>query len=165
MRDERVPWAVDEERDPYGVLSGDELRAGDRAPDATGLVCLADSKVMTLFDIFEPTRHTALIFGGDVARAEAIVKALERYPQGLVASIVVLPRADEGTKVVDGADAILHDRDGVAYQAYGMAGGQAYGMAGGQAYTVIVRPDGVVGAIVSGEDGVGTYFGNILSFV
>ena len=110
---------------------------------------------MTLFDIFEPTRHTALIFGGDVARAEAIVKVLERYPQGLVASIVVLPRADEGTKVVDGADAILRDGDGIAYEAYGMTGGHAY--------TVIVRPDGVVGAVVALEEGVAKYFGNIIS--
>lgn len=156
VRDERAPWAAgaDEERDPYGLLSGELVRAGDRAPDAPGLVGVVDGRETTLFGVFKPTRHTGLVFGGDAGRAEAVVKALGRYPQGLVASVVVLPSDGEPTKV-EGADMVLRDRDGVAYRAYGMADGPAY--------TVIVRPDGVIGAIVAGEEGVAKYFGNILS--
>ena len=61
------------QKDAYGKL-GQDLRAGDRAPDAPSLVIL-HSKVTSigkvsgqvgasvrLFDIFEPTVHTALVF-------------------------------------------------------------------------------------------------------
>ena len=131
------------------------VRAGDRAPDAAGLVRLADGRVTTLFDVFSPTRHTVLVFAADFGRAEAIVRVLGWYPQGLIASVVVWPSEDKTTEAVDGADMTLRDRDGVAYEAYGMTGGQAF--------TVIVRPDGVVGGIVYGEEGVAKYFGNIFN--
>lgn len=153
VRDERAPWGEGEERDPYGVLSGGLVRAGDRAPDAPGLVGVVDGRVSTVFDVFSPARHTVLIFETGAGRAEAMVKAVGRYPQGLVASVVVLPSEGKTTEAVGGADMTLRDRDGLAYEAYGMTDGQAY--------TVIVRPDGVVGGIVAGEEGVAKYFGNI----
>ena len=103
VRDERAPWAEGEERDPYGILNGSLVRAGDRAPDAAGLVGVVDEKTTTLFAIFSPARHTVLVFGGDAGRAEVVVKALGRYPQGLVASVVVLPSEDKATEAVDGS--------------------------------------------------------------
>ncbi|EPT00355.1 hypothetical protein FOMPIDRAFT_1023761 [Fomitopsis schrenkii] len=153
--DERAPRAADEELEPYGVEAGDTLKAGDRAPNATGLVRLSDAQTTALFDIFSPTRHTVLIFGDDTSRAEAIVKALARYPQGTVSSVVVLPLGDKATTAVDGTDATLRDGDAVAYDAYRVTDDQPF--------TVIIRPDGVIGAIVSGEEGAAKYFGGIFS--
>ena len=154
VRDERTPRAPDEEPEPYGVEGEAGLRAGDRAPSATGLVRPPGSGTTALFDVFDPTRHTVLIFGGGV---EAIVKSLGRWPQGTVSSVVVLPSGDKSTAAVDGADVTLRDGEGIAYDAYHMTDGQAF--------TVIVRPDGVIGAIVAGEEGVTQYFNGIFAQV
>lgn len=153
--DERAPRAVDEEREPYGVEGEDTLKAGDRAPDATGLVRVSDSRVTSLFHVFSPTRHTVLILGGDRARIESIVKTVARYPKRTVSAAVVLPSGDKATTPVDGTDATLRDGDTIAYDAYCVADGQTFAF--------IVRPDGVVGAIVSGEAGVVRYFSGIFS--
>lgn len=107
----------------------DSLRAGDRAPNATGLANLADSRKTASFAIFSPARHTALVFGRDSARIGSIVEALGHF----------------------------RDDDGIAYEAYRMTNRQTF--------TVIVRPDGVVGAIVSGEHSVAKYFAKGILFL
>ncbi|EPT00354.1 hypothetical protein FOMPIDRAFT_88313 [Fomitopsis schrenkii] len=154
--DERAPWGADEERDPYGVEIGESLRAGDRAPDVAGLV-RTNSQKTSLFDgVLSPTHHTALIFGEDASRISSIVEAIRPLPQGTVASVVVLPSGSGAAAAVGGADTTLVDSDGTAYDAYGAADGNLKTLA------VIVRPDGVVGAIVSGPEGVTRYFGHIV---
>ena len=154
--DERRPVASDEERDPYGLNSGgDEVpRAGDRAPSATGLVRRSDDKAIIVFDLFSPDRHTALVFGDDKTRIASIVKSLSALPRGTVASFAVLP-SGSAVSVVDGVDDTLLDRDGVAYSTYGMTQEQPF--------AVIVRPDGVIGAIVSGGEGVTRYIQRIFN--
>ena len=70
-------------------------------------------------------------------------------------SVTVLPSGSGAAAAVDGADTTLVDSDGIAYDAYGIAGGKTS--------VVIVRPDGVVGAIVFGAEGVTRYFSNVFS--
>ena len=156
--DERVGRKPEgEEMDPYGVNSGEVLCAGDRAPNATGLVPfkLEGSGVATsLFEIFSPTRHTALIFGEDPARIASIVKGLSLCPQSTVTSVAVLASGSTA-RAVEGVDVTVQDRDGIAHDAYRVEKDKPL--------AVIVRPDGVVGAVVSGEEGVVKYFGNIFS--
>ncbi|TFY58486.1 hypothetical protein EVJ58_g6385 [Rhodofomes roseus] len=130
---------------PYGTEGDSILRAGDRAPNATGLVRVgqdAQSQTTDLFSVFGPTHHTALIFGGGCRRHTSHNQEPAR------ADSVALNAAN-------GGDAVLHDGDGTAYAGYGMS---EY-----QTYVVIVRPDGVVGATVSGEEGVRKYFGAVFS--
>jgi len=51
---------------PYTLDKSDELVAGDRAPDAPGLVEGIESATVTLFgDVFGPTHHTVLVFAPD----------------------------------------------------------------------------------------------------
>ncbi|KAI0724725.1 monooxygenase [Fomitopsis betulina] len=143
--DERAPWGAEEERDPYGMNIEVSLRAGDRAPDSTGLVKLGGSQKTSLF-VLAPTHYTALKFAEDASLTSAI---------GTVPSVTVLPSGSGAAAAVDGADTTLVDSDGIAYDAYGIAGGKTS--------VVIVRPDGVVGAIVFGAEGVTRYFSNVFS--
>ncbi|PCH35543.1 hypothetical protein WOLCODRAFT_80676 [Wolfiporia cocos MD-104 SS10] len=70
---------------------GEEVRAGDRAPDALGLMSAAEST--SLFSIFGSAYHTILVFSHGSALAEVVL--------------------------VSGADAVLQDHNGHAYTAYG----------------------------------------------
>lgn len=148
-----------EDMDPYGANSDDAPCAGDRAPNATGLVrvegaSLADSQVTSLFDNLSPTRHTALIFGEDASHIASIVRGLSVCPPSTVTSVAILPSGTVA-RAVDGVDVALQDRDGTAYDGYRMVKEKTF--------AVIVRPDGVVGAVVSGFEGVVKYFGGIFS--
>ena len=143
----------------YGVLEEGVLVAGDRAPDATGLglvVAQDAGRVETetetrLFDVFCPTHHTVLVFAPDVASSTDVLEVLRKYPRDIVRPVIVL---GQGSEVTTGAktDAII-DRDGHAYRAYLAVKGETR--------VVVVRPDGVVGAIVHGAEGVGAYFNKI----
>ncbi|KAJ8495188.1 hypothetical protein ONZ45_g12974 [Pleurotus djamor] len=78
------PWNHYEQR-----LSG-SLVAGDRAPDASGLVPLSaqgnvTSDATQLFDIFSATKHTILIFprAGDHSTVASVAELLGPLPEGL----------------------------------------------------------------------------------
>lgn len=133
------------------------LYAGDRAPDAPGLVRVhdegADTKTLSLFGIFGPTHHTVLIFASDTAAAEPTLAVLKTLPKGIVKSVVVLSKSTQVDKEVEGADLTLVDRDGHAYMDYPPV---AAGF-----HTIVVRPDGVVGAVVQGVQGVERYLDGV----
>ena len=148
---------VREAHSAYDVEAGGLLRAGDRAPDAPGLVKVnfdnhKSSESTRLFKLLSPTYHTVLIFAeaADVHRTlQAIIASIFKE---LVRAVVIL-RA--GTNMIqDVACDIFEDRDGHAYDAYKGAEG-ANGI-------VIIRPDGVTGAIVKDVDWVERYFRTIL---
>lgn len=156
--DERISHRPQgDDMDPYGMNIEDVPCAGDRAPNATRLMWVkgsshAHSQITSLFDILSPTRHTALIFGEDALRIAEIVKGLSACPPDTVSSVAILPA---GMVAVDDVDVALEDRDGIAYGGYRMVKDKTF--------AVIVRPDGVIGAVVSGFEGVAKYFGCILS--
>ncbi|KAJ6591647.1 FAD binding domain-containing protein [Mycena vulgaris] len=138
----------------FGTGVGDRpLFAGDRAPDAPGLVVLArrgassadDARSTSLFRIFCAARHTVLVFG-DAARAERVGRVLETCPRDAVQCAVVL-RA-QGAEPVPSADYVVQDAGGHAYHAYGLRDG---------CDVVVVRPDGLVGAVVGSEEGLRRY--------
>ncbi|KAF7982425.1 hypothetical protein HWV62_28549 [Athelia sp. TMB] len=141
------------------------LRGGDRAPDAPGLSDLrsldgAKGVANTrLFDIFKPYKHTVLVFSSaaPTEQCTAILRALERYPKDLIQSVVV-----HSWQVYKGDDAgletatmVLRDKLGHAYDGYAV-------IPRAEAPTVyIIRPDGVIGGLVHGVEGVDKYFGGI----
>ncbi|KAJ7490256.1 FAD binding domain-containing protein [Mycena galericulata] len=135
----------------YGEAEAEgRARAGYRAPDAPGLGGGAD--FARLFGAFGPTAHTALVFGGSPQAEAAVAGALARWPKGSVRVVQVRPA---GTAVaggsVNGTWEVVEDREGHAYAAY--AGGlKAEGIR-----VVIVRPDGMVGAVVETAQGVDKY--------
>ncbi|KAF7366425.1 FAD-binding-3 domain-containing protein [Mycena sanguinolenta] len=122
---------------PYSKSGTGRIQAAYRAPDAPGLV---------------PLRCTpSCFFGGDdTTRAEV----LGRLPKKTVRAVLLLPKGQTAT---DGSSTalVLEDRAGHAYAGYGMRVDELT--------VVIVRPDGVVGAVVIDVEGVERYFHKILS--
>ena len=139
----------------YDVEDGGLLRAGDRAPDAPGLVKVnfdnqkKTSESARLFKLLSPTYHTILIFA-ETADVHATVQAvIAKFPKELVRAVVLL-RADTTKMIQDVACDVFEDRDGHAYDAYKGAEGANR--------IVIIRPDGVTGAIMKDVDWVERYF-------
>jgi hypothetical protein len=143
--DERSPELPEEERSPYGTLSAGVLRAGDRAPDAPGLI-KANGQKTRLFDLFDPRYHTALIFTKDTT---GITSALEKYPSGTIMPFVIVKPDSINSK----SEFTLIDGDGHVAKEYGLKEDQDT--------IVIVRPDGFIGAITFDAAGLDRYFGRI----
>ena len=151
--------------DPYGLkhLPTDIVRAGDRAPNAPGLVILSAAKeagiplqTTSLFDVFKVSHHTVLIFSDESDKAERVTAALKMYPAELL-QVVFIHATAAGTDSSPSDTAYLGvlDRDGHAHEGYQVQTGR---------FTlVIVRPDGIVGGIVFGGGGVRRYFDCVFS--
>ena len=135
----------------YKVLDEGELVAGDRAPDAPELIPAANGAKTRLFDVFSPTCHTALVFTPDASSTTDILEVLRRHPEGVVRPVIVLPQGSEATAVAQ-VDVVV-DHGGHAYKAYLAVKGEQK--------VVVVRPDGVTGAVVRGAEGVEAYFDKI----
>ncbi|OCH84203.1 monooxygenase [Obba rivulosa] len=140
----------------YGDASG-VLHAGDRAPDATGLHKIKGPEMVdtdtSLFRIFGSSHHTALVFATSAEEANAALGSLAEYPTEVIRAVLVLP-AGAPLPAVD-AEVVLEDRDGHAYAGYGAKQGRLT--------IAIVRPDGYVGALVHGAQGVENYFDRIFA--
>ena len=154
VRDERQ--SVDKQQavdtlDVYGQTSGDVLRAGDRAPDAPGLAdTTRGGEATRLFDVFAPTHHTVLIFCADASTSRPVLEVIRRLPVNTIVSAVVYPQNAARNPPVAYADLVLSDGEGHAFGAYGCSVDSTT--------VVVVRPDGVVGGIVFGKDGIEEYF-------
>ncbi|KAK0202471.1 FAD binding domain-containing protein [Desarmillaria ectypa] len=143
------PVQGEETIDPCRSGNDGTVRGGDRVPDAPGLIFVnGPARKTSLFDIFGSSYHTVLVFSGDHT---AVLDTLKSYPPGIVKSVVILPQRPTG---VISADYILMDVDGYAYRHYNMV----------EKLTkiVIVRPDGMIGGLVRGKDGLKQYFNGIL---
>jgi hypothetical protein len=136
---------------PYSNDDG-RICAGDRAPDAPGLV-YSSGEQTKLFDLFKPWLHTVLIFAHDIEVASPVLQALGRYPEKTIQAICVVPKRTTFS-VPSLAGETLKDRDGYAYMGYAVNKARNT--------IVVVRPDGVIGAIVFGVEGTEEYFDRIL---
>ncbi|KAF8150684.1 FAD binding domain-containing protein [Crassisporium funariophilum] len=136
----------------YDVEADGILQAGDRAPDAPGLVLVVNRQSSDgptrLFQLFAPDRHTVLIFA-DSASYKSVLAAALTYENDLVRTVVLGGAGNRGDY---GSDA-FEDCEGYAHAAY--KGGD------GASRNMIIRPDGVLGAIVSSGAGLKRYFAGI----
>ncbi|KAG2749040.1 hypothetical protein P692DRAFT_20954002 [Suillus brevipes Sb2] len=139
----------------YGVLDEGNLEAGDRAPEAPEMLQVGcrESGVKSLFGLYRPWYHTVLVFSPSLADASPILGALEAYNRSVVVTAVVLPLSASLTPDASPADLVLIDQQGYAYSAYLVEVGQTK--------VFVIRPDGVIGAIVHGAEGVKKYFSKI----
>lgn len=141
--------------DSYGNFLDGHLHAGDRAPNASGLIDRSPSALFLttydLFEIFGSHYHTVLIFS-ELADPRPILTLLRIYPPGTVLSVVVTRRAYSLDDLP--ADMVLEDLDGHAHNAY---------VANEIGGVVAIRPDGVVGAIVEEQYGLYRYFLSIFA--
>lgn len=140
----------------YIGYQGEDVRAGDRAPNAPALVDTAGQET-ALFDIFKPYVHTLLVFlpregDGDVSR---VLEAMRSLSAANAAQIVILGNKDGVVpKTVPGTTA-YKDSQGHAYSAYHVTD---------DALTlVVVRPDGYVGAFVNHVEGLRTYLTKVFA--
>ncbi|KAG1722209.1 hypothetical protein EDB19DRAFT_1768754, partial [Suillus lakei] len=136
----------------HGVLDEGHLETWDRAPDAPNMLHVgrAGSDVTTLFGLYRPWYHTVLVFALSLADATPIVGALEAYDKRVARSAVVLPSSAPVTLVACSADLVLVDQVGYAYSTYLVEAGQTK--------VFVIRPDGVIGAIIYDEEDVKKYF-------
>ncbi|EIW82608.1 hypothetical protein CONPUDRAFT_120706 [Coniophora puteana RWD-64-598 SS2] len=129
------------------------LAAGDRAPDAPGLVD-AKGGEHRFFDVFRTTYHTVLVFAPNVEAATHIINAIDGKYAGVVRAVVVLPgsafldKDEKASSVLTLCDAHRHAYTG--YRAHE-----------GETRAVVVRPDGFIGASVRTAEGVERYFAKI----
>jgi hypothetical protein len=132
----------------YAAAAPGRVQAGYRAPDAPGLVG-ADETTVRLFDVFGPAAHTVLVFGGDVSAHGAVKHALACWPKGTEHTMLISRAGEKEESTV--LREVLEDREGHAHAEY------ASDMTEGGMTIVIVRPDGVVGAVVSQAEGIERY--------
>ncbi|KAG5647439.1 hypothetical protein DXG03_009369 [Asterophora parasitica] len=147
--DERKGAGAVEEISAYGGHYDGFLRAGDRAPDASGLADLSatrQSENGRLFDLFGPTHHTVLVFAPALEQYSALAESVKLSSKGRVQIAVILKTSQDKVISWTDADAVLEDREEHAHNGYKI--NDDFGV-------VVVRPDGVVGAIVGGADGLG----------
>lgn len=149
-----------------GVQEGNDIRAGDRAPDAPSLLDIlsAPPSVKRLFDYFKSTQHTVLVFASSEAKINTFASALNNVPAEVVQSAVIIPQEtpvreqDLETEFTwtSKVDHALKDCDAHMYRAYRPEGSQ-------DEVAVIVRPDDIIGAIVKSGEGITKYFSKILA--
>ncbi|KLO15429.1 hypothetical protein SCHPADRAFT_849655 [Schizopora paradoxa] len=154
---------------PYGA-EGHEARAGDRAPDAPKLLVVASpverhgmasvGENTRLFDVFNPGKHTVLVFVSEknFAETSVILKALDEF-KNIVHVVFVFPNQIPSEQIlrqqkIVSAGLVLKDTEGHAHDGYGVKDDCSS--------VVIVRPDGVIGAFVQDENGIAKYFSLML---
>ncbi|KDQ19472.1 hypothetical protein BOTBODRAFT_51867 [Botryobasidium botryosum FD-172 SS1] len=171
--DERTVRVEAEAIEAYGIAGG-VLRAGDRAPDAPALVDISGAHAgssaagqitTSLFELFGPAHHTALVFSAhDSMGASATLRELDSYnsiaPESappLVLPVLILP-ADSGSwgRASESGYKVVVDSKGHAMEGYQIRQDDE------SIWVMIVRPDGVVGAIVKGSEGIEKYFSGVL---
>lgn len=160
--DERSPKEATP-TDPYGRTRSptDIVRAGERAPDAPGLLVLGveanAAPRTTLFDLFGISYHTVLIFGDGSNKTDAVLSALRAYPAELLRTVLIHADASDARLGHPKADVTVVDEDGHAHEGYQVQKEEFL--------VFIVRPDGAVGAIVRGTDGIRRYCGGVFSTI
>lgn len=123
--------------DSYRSGEDGMLKAGDRAPDATA----------GLFDIFSVKHHTVLLFGLGEDEANEVVRFVKEQVGGAPFKTVVIHREGNSAYVDVGADYVLEDKDGSAFEGYQVK----------EKAVVVVRPDGAIGVKSDGLDGLREY--------
>ncbi|KAJ6581894.1 hypothetical protein B0H19DRAFT_1061390 [Mycena capillaripes] len=157
---EETPRSSDETLGAYGHDGEGTtlIAAGDRAPDAPGLVDVKEAiSQRSLFEIFKYTAHSILIFCRPAAAEQSTVHEILQFTSHLpqrVRAVVVYPDAmdsgaDAGFEGTE-ADIVVWDRDWHAFREYRAPADNVH--------CVVVRPDGMVEAIVSGVLGLKRYF-------
>ncbi|TCD64756.1 hypothetical protein EIP91_003647 [Steccherinum ochraceum] len=179
--DDRTPLGTDQDAKDVALArayAGYEglgtLAAGDRLPDASGLVSLSGSseKEWALLDLFDTSKHTVLIFAPDGDTSlPGVLKASRLcglYPNDIVQTVILFPPGSCPQLPPDNTTKAFVDGDGHARSVYRV---------GDEMAVAVARPDGYVGAIVmpkdvqrhNGEDedvskGLTTYFGKVFDW-
>ena len=148
--------SIDERSNSYGAGVNNDLQAGDRAPDSSDLIPLRPDliyKRSSLFrDVFGTSYHTVLIFA-QLVDAKASLQCVAGYPKDVLRIAVIVPSQQAvPIDLPDHVDLVFEDREGHAHEAY----------TGRKCGVIVVRPDGVVGAMAKDPQWLDRYFKGIL---
>ena len=86
---------------------------------------------------------------------ERALAAAKKAPVGLVKTVAVFPQGTSSPQVSGQPDLAVIDKDGHAFREYQVKPEKPT--------IVVIRPDGVVGGIVYGLDGLRAYFGGVFT--
>jgi 2-polyprenyl-6-methoxyphenol hydroxylase-like FAD-dependent oxidoreductase len=129
-----LDWAKDEVSD---ALAAADLRAGDRAPDCTGLRRENINFPLRLFDVIRGTEHVLLVYIAEDSAPEckAFLESLAMHNAIRDLGIRIVAVAAPGTQVPEITGiALFEDREGRFARVYKASSGTAY----------LVRPDGYI---------------------
>ncbi|KAK1222180.1 hypothetical protein PQX77_014978 [Marasmius sp. AFHP31] len=148
--------ATKETVDPYRDGHDLEALAGDRAPEVPGLVRISkgEQATVSLYNILDVVFHSVLIFGESGSDTQAVLNLVKSYPEGTVNCVVVLPQGSELSQSSGEETTVILDHEGYAYKHY-----HAHEK---EQRVVAIRPDGYIGAVVRGQEGLKRYFDGIL---
>lgn len=164
MLEGRAPVTMDKEvmkANSYGGYD-EGLCAGDRAPDAPGLVVKhakggVIGKETSLFQVFDLTKHTILLFPEQSPEEDikSILEAIASLPSYVTQTIVLGDlEVSSKWKFRDEVDFVLHDEDNHAREGY---------LVQRPVLTVfVIRPDTYIGASMKDTEGIRAYFRKIL---
>ncbi|KAG9074631.1 hypothetical protein FRC06_010561 [Ceratobasidium sp. 370] len=138
----------------YGT-PGSPLRAGDRAPDAPGLVDIETQEETSVFATLSCSMHTVFVLIDSVKMAKPVLDVVEGDQTGVSRTIIIL-RTSEEIRSEGGLPhvRVLADRDGHVFRAYSAGKGQAI---------VVVRPDGMIGALIERCEDLKMYYKTVLA--
>ncbi|KAL0571089.1 hypothetical protein V5O48_010871 [Marasmius crinis-equi] len=132
--------------DPYKSGLDGRVCAGDRAPDAIG------ARKTRLFDFFDARMHTVMVFASSAnsGMVEVVRNVVSEYPDRRVRTVAVYPRDVE---LASETDETFVDSEDHARRHYRVKNDEEI--------VFVVRPDGYIGAVVKGVNGVRMYFNHI----
>ncbi|KXN80953.1 Tetracenomycin polyketide synthesis hydroxylase TcmG [Leucoagaricus sp. SymC.cos] len=140
-----------------GYEASGSLLAGDRAPEAPGLITATGEETCLFKNYLKPVHHTVMVFASD---AEGVGSVLEQEGKWLesVVKILVITKKKLGEGEMNSGRAIfLVDSKSHAADAYHVEK-EALNI-------VVVRPDGYVGAVVKDAEGANCYFRKIFRVI
>ena len=125
--------------DPYRDGHDLKARAGDRSPEAAGLMRVTQTgakATTTVYDLLDVVSHTVLLFGEPGSETQSVIDLVKSYPQGTVKCVVVLPKGLDVCPGLLGKEYIVVlDQEGHAYKHYHIQEKEQR--------VVAIRPDGV----------------------
>ncbi|KAF8598308.1 hypothetical protein BDV93DRAFT_594337 [Ceratobasidium sp. AG-I] len=149
-----TPQVEDRSVGTYGA-SGTPLCAGDRAPEAPGLIDIETQEETSVFNILSCSKHTVFVLADSVATAKPFFHIVESDRTNTFNGVLVLP-ASKGMVLGErlARVRVLSDRHGNAFRAYSLGEGPT---------AVAVRPDGMIGALTGQCEALQKYYNLIFS--
>jgi hypothetical protein len=145
-----VESSSDKHASAYSDEMTDRVHAGDRAPEAPALIDMANGATTSLFDLLRPSQHTVVVFG--LMDEKTITAALLDYPEDLIRIVFIVAENMKAGSTCERN--LFYDSKYHARRAYSTDTGPRI---------VVIRPDGVIGALLDTTEGLKEYFLHIFN--
>ncbi|KAG9078661.1 hypothetical protein FRC06_008254 [Ceratobasidium sp. 370] len=134
-----TPWTDENYVGTYGAC-GCIVQAGDRAPDAPGLIGMEELGETSVFKILTSSRHIVFVLAGSVEAASPFFDVISDSPKSVFEYVLILSASSSPPTRLLPCVRMLRDRDGHAFRHYSVKE---------EPRAIVVRPDGMIGALVN----------------